>query len=194
MGWSLPYHTHTRDQLVSWLLENQSEPGRCEIIDHSCRGNVLYTVFHNISKQYRFIVVFLLEGPTSSQRKAGEQSWAYKDIAESQGPRVYGCPERLLRQSDTQYTNAVEWREECRRRRRESSQRRKQALTCQYGDRLEVVTRIGWNGEFDETKTVVFQRAYTATFFIGRDTDGKDWRCRWDRVVIRDISTDTAIA
>ncbi|QEA38628.1 hypothetical protein FGL86_05735 [Pistricoccus aurantiacus] len=182
MGWTIPHSMNSRDQLVEWLLREQNNPGHCEIIDHSRRGNVLYTVFRHLPKQYRFIVVFLLEGPTPASRRAGDCSWGYRDMDESMGPFVYDCPERLLRQSDLQDDQAVEWREHCRRQRRERAARRKLASECRAGDRLQL--KAGCDRDGQPTATVVFVRAHTATFFIGKDTDGKPWRYRWSSVVI----------
>lgn len=181
MGWTTPHSTDSRDQLVEWLLREQNNPGHCEIIDHSRRGSVLYTVFRHIPKRYRFIVVFLLEGPTPAARRAGDRSWGYRDMDESMGPFVYDCPERLLRQSDLQDDRAVEWRESCRRQRWEHAARRKLASECRAGDCLQLEAGCDHDGQL--TTTVIFVRAHTATFFIGKDTDGKLWRYRWDRVV-----------
>ena len=190
MGWTVPYHTHSRDQLVDWLLHHQNEPGHCEIIDHSRRGNVLYTVFRHIPKQYRFIVVFLLEGPSPAARRAGDRAWGYKDMDESMGPGVCDCPERLLRQSDVQTPNAVEWREACRRERRERAERRQLSKTCRCGDRLRY--KAGWTQEGQLTGTVIFMRHHSATFFVGKDLEGKLWRYRWSSIVIDDTSKAAA--
>lgn len=182
MGWTIPHSTNSRDQLVEWILSEQNNPGHCEIIDHSRRGNVLYTVFWHIPKQCRFIVVFLLEGPTPAARRAGDFSWGYRDMDESTGPYVYDCPERLLSQSDLQDDQAVEWRERCRRQRRERVMQRKLASECRAGEHLQLKAGFGHDGK--RAMTVIFVRAHTATFFIGKDADGKLWRYRWDRVVV----------
>nr|WP_298411642.1 hypothetical protein [uncultured Halomonas sp.] len=181
MGWTIPYDTHSRDQLVDWLLHHLNEPGYCEIVDHSRRGNVLYLVFHDIPKQSRFIAVFLLEGPTPAARHAGDRAWGYKDMDESMGPCVYDCPERLLRQSDDQRSGAVEWREACRQERRNRAARRKLSAACQRGDRLRY--QAGWTSDGPLIGTVTFVRHATATFFIGKDLEGAVWRYRWSRVM-----------
>ena len=186
MGWSVPYHTHSRDELVDWLLQHQNEPGHCEIIDHSRRSNVLYALFRHVSKRYRFIVAFLLEGPSPDARRAGDRSWGYKDIDESSGPRVYDCPERLLRQSDAQDTNAIAWREACRRERREQAERRRLSKACRPGDRLRY--RACWNQDGSLIGTVIFVHHHTSTFFVGKDLEGKLWRYRWSAVVTGDTS------
>lgn len=186
MGWTFPNHTPTRKRLVDWLLEHQNEPGRYEIIDHSQRGNVLYTVFRNIAEDYRFIVVFLLEGPSATSRYAGDFAWGYKDIDESMGPSVLGCPERLLRQSEAQSQNARAWREACRLERRARAERRQLAKTCRSGDRLRY--HAGRAREGAVIASVTFVRHYSSTFFVGRDVDGKLWRYRWDSVVLVDSS------
>lgn len=187
MGWTFPNHTPTRKRLVDWLLEHQNEPGRYEIIDHSQRGNVLYTVFRNIAEDYRFIVVFLLEGPSVTSRYAGDFAWGYKDIDESMGPSVLGCPERLLRQSDTQSRNACAWREACRHERRVRAERRRLAKASQAGDRLRY--SLGLTHGADVIASVTFVRHYSSTFFIGKDTEGRLWRYRWRFVVVDTLLT-----
>lgn len=182
MGFTVLYQTDSRNELVNWLLEYQHEPDRCEIVDHSRRGNVLYVVFRNIPKAYRFIVVFLLEGPPPAARHAGDRSWGYKDICESMGPSVKDCPERLLRQSDVQCPMAVAWREACRLKRKAQAERRRLASRCRSGDRLHY--RRGCNQEGDVVVTIEFVRPHSPTFFIGRDEAGRLWRYRWTSVVI----------
>ncbi|WIX33230.1 hypothetical protein QO259_00795 [Salinicola sp. JS01] len=182
MGFTVPYQTDSRDELVNWLLEHQHEPDRCEILDHSRRGNVLYVVFHNRPQAYRFIAVFLLQGPSPAARRAGDHAWGYKDLDESMGPIVKGCPERLLRQSDVQCPMAVAWREACRFERQVQAERRQLARCCRSGDRLHY--RLGCNQEGDVVVTIEFVRPHSPTFFIGRDEAGQLWRYRWTSVVI----------
>lgn len=190
MGWTVPYHTHSRDQLVEWLLREQNNTGHCEIIDHARRGNALYAVFQHRPAQYRFIVVFLLQGPAPASRRGGDHAWGYKDMDESMGPYHYDCPERLLRQSDVDDANAVEWREACRRHRRERAQLCQLAKACQPGDRIQL--KAGFSREGPLTIAVIFVRTHTATFFIGKDLEGKLWRYRWNNVVIDSVSLAAA--
>ena len=131
-------------------------------------------------------MVFLLQGPTPAARHDGDHDWGYKDMDESMGPCYYDCPERLMRQSDVDDANAVEWREACRHKRRERAQLRQLLKACRPGDRLQLKT--GWSREGPLTATVIFVRHHTSTFFIGKDQDGKRWRYRWGNVVISDSS------
>lgn len=182
MGYTFPFETETRDELIDWLLEHQHEPSRCEILDHSRRGNVLYVVFHNRVDDYRFIAVFLLQGPTPASGCSGDRAWGYKDMDESMGPYVKDCPERLLKQSDVQCPEAVAWREACRTVRTAKARRRRLASQSRSGDRLRY--HLESSREGDVVTTIDFVRAHTSTFFIGRDASGRMWRYRWDRVVI----------
>lgn len=182
MGWTFPYSTTSRDQVVDYLLREYGDPGLCEIIDHSRRGNVLYAVFHHHPKDYRFIVVFLLQGPSPRARRQGDRTWGYKDMDESMGPCYYGCPERLLRQSDVHDEQAVAWREACRQQRVTNARLRHLSRQLQAGQILQVAA--GWDANGQRMKPVEFVRSYSPTFFIGKDEAGKLWRYRWSSVVI----------
>lgn len=181
MGWTVPYTTTSRDELVRHILDEHNEPGRFEIIDHSLRGNVLYVVFRKPEQGYRFIAIYLLSGPSPRSRREGDRCWGYKDMDESMRPYYYDCPERLLKQSDLQCEDAVAWREACRQHRMKKRRVKALAAEIEYGTVIQMAA--GWDASGQRTKSVTFVRGHTATFFIGKDETGKLWRYRWSNVV-----------
>ncbi|MAM55833.1 MAG: hypothetical protein CMN25_00655 [Salinicola sp.] len=181
MGWTVPYTTTSRDELVRHIFDEHNEPGRFEIIDHSLRGNVLYLLYFKPEQNYRFITVYLLSGPSPCSRREGDRGWGYKDMDESMHPYYYDCPERLLKQSDVQSEFAVAWREACRQHRLKIKRQKTLASEMPAGTVIQMAA--GWDANGQRTTPVTFVRAHTATFFIGKDGDGKLWRYRWSNVV-----------
>lgn len=97
MGWT--FSQPTKELLVQDILTTQeNEVGKWEIIDHSLRGNNLWTVLERTRKNdgmsYKIIVLFLLQGGRGS--KYDRLRWGYKDISEDMQPYHYGCPQRLI--------------------------------------------------------------------------------------------------
>jgi hypothetical protein len=113
MGWTFPYHTNTKKELIRDLTRDQSRDGRVSrILKKSVRGNVLYTLYEAGPEgdTRKFIVIFLMG-------KHGGDTWGYKDIDESMGPYEADCPVSYLDEADEPISDtAREWRETVRAR------------------------------------------------------------------------------
>lgn len=98
MGWY--FSRQTRDQLIRELIRPQeSERARSEVIAHTLRGNVLWSVVRVTAKQAG--VLDLAEGESTTfircdllQGSGGE--WGHKPLDESMHPYYYSCPLRFL--------------------------------------------------------------------------------------------------
>ncbi|APU29414.1 MULTISPECIES: hypothetical protein [Pseudomonadaceae] len=110
MGWY--FSRQTRDQLIHKLIEPQdAENARSEVIAHTLRGNVLWSVVRITAK--RAGVMKLAVGDSINvircdllQGSGGE--WGYKPLDESMHPYYYSCPLRYLDMAPVQ---SPEWRE-----------------------------------------------------------------------------------
>ncbi|MGB3749205.1 MAG: hypothetical protein WA961_13460 [Rhodanobacter sp.] len=110
MGWY--FSRQTRDQLIRELIRPQeSECARSEVIAHTLRGNVLWSVVRVTAKQAG--VLDLAEGESTTfircdllQGSGGE--WGHKPLDESMHPYYYSCPLRYL---DMAPVRSSEWRE-----------------------------------------------------------------------------------
>lgn len=110
MGWY--FSRQTRDQLIRELTAPQeSERIRSEVITHTLRGNVLWSVVRVTAKQAgafdlkeaestTFIRCDLIEG------SGGE--WGHKPLDESMHPYYYSCPLGYLEMAPVQ---SQAWRE-----------------------------------------------------------------------------------
>jgi len=110
MGWY--FSRQTRDQLIRELIRPQeSERARSEVIAHTLRGNVLWSVVRITVKQAGFMK--LAAGDSINvircdllQGSGGE--WGHKPLDESMHPYYYSCPLRYL---DMAPVRSSEWRE-----------------------------------------------------------------------------------
>jgi hypothetical protein len=100
MGWTIPYHTYEKHQIIEECTRG-GEYSKC--IAKSCSGNELWTVWEDKLGK-RFIVLFLL-------RKDRDGPWGYKDMDETMHPYFYNCPQKFL---DMVPVACPEWREEVR--------------------------------------------------------------------------------
>lgn len=176
MGTTVIPSITTRKAMVDYLLETNSYGGY-EVLDKSQKGNILYVLFKH-PKDYKFIAVFKLSGPS---RQPGDEGWGYKDMDESMGPCYYDCPERILAQSDDTSEGGTQWRENCRKYRKERAVRREWAKSLKPGDTVQYAA--GWDAQGQVTRPVTFERTWSNTFFVGRDEEGR-FRFRWDHLVM----------
>ena len=110
MGWY--FSRQTRAQLIQELIRPQdSDRAHSEVIAHTLRGNVLWSVVRVTAKQAggrdlaegestTFIRCDLLQG------SGGE--WGHKPLEESMHPYYYTCPLRYL---DMAPVRSAEWRD-----------------------------------------------------------------------------------
>lgn len=146
MGWTVPWSTRTKEQLLE-LLRREVGSGR-KIIKESVVGNHRWSVeeYERDGKTIRYIRLDLL----AYFRDVG--AWGYKDLCESMGPAEVDCPLSffdLVPLPDGNYAEA--WRQSVRDYHRSRAQRRNLArvgLEVEYGDatfRLEEnLGRRGW--------------------------------------------------
>lgn len=98
MGWY--FSRQTRAQLIQELIRPQdSDRAHSEVIAHTLRGNVLWSVVRVTAKQAG--VLDLAEGESTTfircdllQGSGGE--WGHKPLEESMHPYYYTCPLRYL--------------------------------------------------------------------------------------------------
>lgn len=96
-------------------------------LEHSCVGNVLYTL-HADSYGGKYIGVALL-----SQHSG---RWAYKTMDESMYPYYFTCPKKLLDKSTCTSELAVKWRSVCRAKSEAEAERKSFIKTLAYGDSI----------------------------------------------------------
>lgn len=122
MGWTIPYDTTTRKDLIHSLTEpyEWDTPLGAHVkrtcLAHTYKGSawagVLYSVFerqHAGDSPIRYITVHLLR----YYRDVAGGNWGYKDMDESVHPYYYGCPLKYL-DMVPEVANA-EWREGVRK-------------------------------------------------------------------------------
>jgi len=110
MGWY--FSRQTRAQLIQELIRPQdSDRAHSEVIAHTLRGNVLWSVVRVTAKQAG--VLDLAEGESTTfircdllQGSGGE--WGHKPLEESMHPYYYTCPLRYL---DMAPVRSAEWRD-----------------------------------------------------------------------------------
>ena len=110
MGWY--FSRQTRDQLIRELIEPlESERARSEVIVHTVRGNVLWSVVRVTAKQAGVLNLAAGESTTYIRcnllQRSGDE-WGYKPMDESMHPYYYSCPLRYL---DMAPMRSAKWRE-----------------------------------------------------------------------------------
>jgi len=124
MGWTFPYGANRKSVIAELTDHYVSEDKRFErtCLAKCYKGSsfkgTLYAVFENkhlkadgtLEKTVRYIFVALLQ--YSNYR--GEHTWGYKDMEESMGPCVCGCPVSYFKLVPEAPNNwARLWRERC---------------------------------------------------------------------------------
>lgn len=125
MGWMSGWHS--RAELVDYLTRDQRADhgdGRSttwKVLKRAFRGNNLWTVLERsdyaqgiVIESVSFICLFML-------RRAGDGTWAYKDVGASCGPTYFNCPTSWFQDVPVDGEYDRQWREACL----ESQSRRK---------------------------------------------------------------------
>lgn len=117
MGWMSGWHS--RAELVNHLTRDQNTDngeGRSttwKVLKRAFRGNNLWTVIERsdytqgaVANSVKFICLFMLQ-------RAGDGTWAYKDVSASMGPTYYNCPTSWFQEVpvDGEYDHL--WRKAC---------------------------------------------------------------------------------
>lgn len=166
MGWTVPWSTKTKEQLLE-RLRREVGSGR-KIIKESVVGNHRWSVeeYERDGQTIRYIRLDLL----AYFRDDG--AWGYKDLCESMGPCEVDCPLSfldLVPVPDGPYAEG--WRARVREYHRGRAQRRnlaREGLEVEYGDatfRLEknlgrrgwIVTHLGENKRYRMTAAQIGQ-------------------------------------
>jgi hypothetical protein len=110
MGWLFSHQS--RHQLIRALIAyEETDRARIEVLAHSLRGNVLWSVVHVIAKQ-EGVLKLPAGGSTSyigcTLLQRADSRWGYKSLDESMHPYYYSCPLRYLDMAPVQ---CREWRE-----------------------------------------------------------------------------------
>lgn len=162
MGWLYSYSWQSQKEVEHHLIDQIEQAGYKVLDKSSCWGE--FYVLREHPNGQRDIFVALIRGTKPSRYKCGE--FGYKSMSESMEPYYYNCPERILSQSTDQSENAIEWREKCRKIRKEKSLQTKVLKTLKEGDKL--LTSFG---------ELIFLYHYKSTQFVAKRVDnGKVFR------------------
>jgi len=152
MGWSFGWSS--KESVVKAAL---SLATGYKVLDHSIRGNTLYSLIETPTGE-KTIGVSLLSC------RGGE--WGYKGMSESCGPRVVDCPKKYLDASTCQDAYAVEWRKACRDAVENKKAAAKLVESLKAGD---VVSHRG--------KLITYVRHYSKSQIVATDNaSGKMYR------------------
>lgn len=127
MGWTSSYNWDNKKALISYLMSAQYW-GKNTVLDHSVYGSELYLLIQKENGS-KFIAVYLVRNMAAPFESV---EYGYKDMDESMHPNYYNCPERLLKQSDCNAKLSIEWREQCRQKRKEKANAKKKNKTFSF--------------------------------------------------------------
>lgn len=176
MGTLVLSNIRTRQAMVDYLKHQLGD----RLLDSSQGGNILYCLALTREGQ-RYIAVFKMSG--------GPDGWGYKTMDEQMQPCYYGCPERILKQSEVQTGGAVKWRADCRAARARQAALKKVAAEASSGDTFTLFRGYDKDGEVHAE--VTFLRRLSATYFVGRFQDNdKQYRMRWADVRLNEETAD----
>jgi hypothetical protein len=162
MGWLFSNRWESQKEVEIHLV-GQIEQAGYKVLDKSSCWGEFYALCERQDGE-RDIFVALIKGTKPTNRKSGE--FGYKSMCESVHPYAYNCPERLLSQSSDQSEHAIDWREKCRKLRKEKSLQAKVLKSLKAGDKL--LTSFG---------ELIFQYRHKSTQFIAERVDnGKTFR------------------
>lgn len=174
MGWTFPYSTQTRADLVKYLRRPERFGEKLELVRASTSGNRHWYLIRERETGMHWIGLDLLQGVRG-------EGWGYKDLDESVGPCDCDVPESYL---DAPHMPRDGWAKEWRERARafHAARKARPKFTAgnwvQYGGRfyqlLESLGRSGWRvmdnvGDTYRMKAAQLRRAAPAsTDAIGR--------------------------
>lgn len=162
MGWLYSYNWQSQKEVEEHLIVQIEQAGYKVLDKSSCWGE-FYALREHPNGQ-RNIFVALIKGTKPSRYKCGE--FGYKNMDESVHPYAYNCPERLLAKSTDQSEHAIEWREKCRKLRKEKRLQTKVLKALKEGDKL--LTSFG---------ELIFMYRHKSTQFVAKRVDsGKVFR------------------
>ena len=111
MGWTFPYDTETKKDLIRDLkAPKATETWVFRTLKSCVRGNVMWAVQESgkPGETRKFVACYLLA-------KHGGDTWGYKDMDETMGPCDINCPVSYLDLADEPTEKfAIEWRKKVR--------------------------------------------------------------------------------
>ena len=144
MGWTFPYSTKSRADLVQYLRRPERFGERFELVRASASGNRHWYLVRERATGLHWIGLDLMQGTRTD-------GWGYKDMDESVGPCAVDCPLAYLAAPHAPRDGwALQWRE--RVRAYHAARRARPVpvpgLRVSYGGRLydlvEPAARRGW--------------------------------------------------
>lgn len=135
-----------------------------KLVAKSAYGNEFYTVVKNNDGK-NYIVLFLINGRNGQ--------YGYKAIGEEAFPYYFNCPEKLLKLSECEIENAVNWRNACRKYRSDKAKAEKLVKESKHGDVI--------NTDFG---LVTYQYALKGKAFAALNKDGKLFRYYPKQVIV----------
>lgn len=154
MGWTYPYTTQTRAELVDYL-RRPDRFGNFELVKSSARGNRHWYLVRNKSTGEHSIGLDLMKG--------SRDGWGYKDIDESCGPHYFDVPLSYLDAAPALTAGySATWRESVRQWHAERKQVKKAAPGCRV--------------RLSDGREYTLQRSLGRRGWIVLDQWGYDWR------------------
>ena len=105
MGWTFPYATETREELVEYLRRPTRYGENNTLLKSSVVGNNHWYLVKNHASGLTVIGLDLMQGGPRS-----DPGWGYKDLDESAGPNEVNCPITYLKLASAPTGYAIEWR------------------------------------------------------------------------------------
>jgi hypothetical protein len=114
MGWTFTFvrdkAAFVRDRVEGWeTINSANETVRGKCLDHSVRGNSLWTLWQTSWTKAGEEQPYRVEKWIGLDRIASDkkEGWGYKDMEESMHPYYYDCPLKFLEQAPEK---SAEWR------------------------------------------------------------------------------------
>lgn len=115
MGWTTPYDTHTKQQVVDLLNSQRHWGEHYRVLESSVRGNHHWQLVELLPTHPSFDTLtspFIALNLLGYDRGVG--CWGYKDICESMGPCEVDCPIKYLDRAPVAGQYGEEWRSRVR--------------------------------------------------------------------------------
>lgn len=110
MGWTFPYSTQTRADLVRYLRRPERFGEHLQLVRACVTGSRHWYLVRELATGQHWIGLDLLQGGGRSG-----DGWGYKDLDESVGPCAHDCPLAYLDAPHTPRDGwAAQWRERVR--------------------------------------------------------------------------------
>lgn len=109
MGWTFPYTTNTRKDLLAHLRRPERYGPNQTLLKSTAIGNNHWYLCKNNASGTIWIGLDKMQGGTPC-----EPGWGYKDMDETMGPVEVNCPLSFLDKASAPTGYGIEWREKVR--------------------------------------------------------------------------------